>query len=66
MSDCSLARPTFARELACHAVAQEDSYQGRCTVSGALPPWLRGKLFRAGPGLWEVGERQMRHMLDGE
>ena len=44
---------------------QEDSYQGSCTVAGALPPWLRGTLFRAGPGLWEVGERQLRHVMDG-
>ena len=45
---------------------QEDSYQGSCAVAGALPPWLKGKLFRAGPGLWEVGERQLRHLTDGE
>ena len=34
-------------------------------MSGALPPWLRGTLYRAGPGLWEVGERQLRHIMDG-
>ena len=45
---------------------QEDSYRGRCDVAGALPSWLRGTLFRAGPGLWEVGDRQLRHMSDGE
>jgi len=44
----------------------EDAYSGRCAVaSGALPPWLRGTLFRAGPGLWEVGDRQLRHSSDG-
>ena len=44
---------------------QEDSYRGRAAVAGALPPWLKGTLFRAGPGLWEVGERQLRHLSDG-
>ena len=34
-------------------------------MSGAVPPWLRGTLYRVGPGLWEVGERQLRHLLDG-
>ena len=44
---------------------KEDAYQGRCAVAGAFPPWLRGALYRAGPGLWEVGERQLRHTFDG-
>ena len=34
-------------------------------MSGALPPWMRGTLYRVGPGLWEVGGRQLRHLLDG-
>ena len=45
---------------------QSDSYQGTCTVAGSLPLWLRGTLLRTGPGLWEVGTRQLRHMTDGE
>ena len=44
---------------------QEDSYRGSCAVRGALPPWLRGTLLRSGPALWEVGERQLRHLNDG-
>ena len=34
-------------------------------MSGTPPPWLRGTLYRVGPGLWEVGSRQLRHVLDG-
>ena len=46
---------------------QEDSYRDSCTVAtGTLPTGLRGTLFRAGPGLWEVGERQLRHLHDGK
>ena len=48
------------------AALQEDSYRGSCAVRGALPPWLRGTLLRSGPGLWEVGERQLRHLHDGK
>ena len=44
---------------------QEDSYYGTCSVHGTPPPWLRGTLYRVGPGLWEVGSRQLRHVLDG-
>jgi len=45
--------------------AQEDAYRGTCRVSGSLPAWLRGSLFRTGPGLWEVGSRQLKHATDG-
>ena len=48
------------------ATVQEDFYSSRGAVAGALPPWLKGTLFRAGPGLWEVGERQLKHAMDGE
>ena len=44
---------------------QEDAYYGTCSVSGSSPAWLRGTLYRVGPGLWEVGERQLRHLVDG-
>ena len=46
-------------------LTQEDSYYGTCSVHGTPPPWLRGTLYRVGPGLWEVGSRQLRHVLDG-
>ena len=26
---------------------------------------MRGTLYRGGPALWEVGDRQLRHCLDG-
>ena len=34
-------------------------------VEGEVPPWLRGALFRNGPGTWEAGESRMRHWFDG-
>ncbi|MCA1731448.1 MAG: carotenoid oxygenase family protein [Actinobacteria bacterium] len=34
-------------------------------VEGNLPPWLRGTLFRNGPGTWEAGRDKLRHWFDG-
>ena len=44
---------------------QEDAYQGPCAVTALVPHWLRGTLYRKGPGLWEVGARQLRYFGDG-
>lgn len=35
-------------------------------VEGALPPRLRGSLYRNGPGLFERGGIRSRHLLDGD
>ena len=56
--------PDGPERNACPAL-QEDSYLGLGDVGGALPTWLRGSLYRAGPGLWEAGNRQLRHLSDG-
>ena len=34
-------------------------------VRGAVPDWLRGAYIRNGPGLFEAGERRLRHWFDG-
>ena len=34
-------------------------------VRGAVPDWLRGAYLRNGPGLFEAGERRLRHWFDG-
>ncbi|CAA9452953.1 MAG: 15,15' beta carotene dioxygenase [uncultured Rubrobacteraceae bacterium] len=34
-------------------------------VEGEAPSWLRGTLFRNGPGTWEAGKSRMRHWFDG-
>ena len=44
---------------------ENDSYSGPGNVLGILPDWMRGTFYRAGPGLWEVGQRQLRHTFDG-
>jgi beta,beta-carotene 9',10'-dioxygenase len=34
-------------------------------VEGEVPPWLRGTLFRNGPGTWKAGKDKLRHWFDG-
>lgn len=34
-------------------------------VDGEIPPWLRGRLIRTGPALFEVGDEAYRHWFDG-
>ena len=34
-------------------------------LEGALPPWLRGTLFRNGPGAFDVGDERLYHLFDG-
>lgn len=35
------------------------------TVQGQLPPWLRGRLLRIGPGVFDIGGRSVNHWFDG-
>ncbi|MBL8342675.1 MAG: carotenoid oxygenase family protein [Rubrivivax sp.] len=35
------------------------------TVSGTLPPWLRGSLLLDGPAVWELSQASYRHWFDG-
>ncbi|MFY9578617.1 MAG: carotenoid oxygenase family protein [Gaiellaceae bacterium] len=37
----------------------------RLELRGSLPDWLRGKLVRTGPALYEAGSEQFRHWFDG-
>jgi len=34
-------------------------------LEGAIPPWLRGTLFRNGPGAFDVGDERLYHLFDG-
>jgi beta,beta-carotene 9',10'-dioxygenase len=34
-------------------------------LSGSLPSWLRGALYRNGPSQWQVGETSLAHWFDG-
>ena len=33
-------------------------------TSGEIPSWVSGSLYRNGPGMYEVGEHQYKHLFD--
>ncbi|XP_014788840.1 retinal Mueller cells isomerohydrolase [Octopus bimaculoides] len=35
------------------------------TVTGTVPAWLNGSLYRNGAGVFEVGETKLNHLFDG-
>jgi beta,beta-carotene 9',10'-dioxygenase len=37
----------------------------RLDVHGTVPDWLRGRLVRTGPALFEIGGRRVHHWFDG-
>ncbi|KAL1522555.1 hypothetical protein AB1Y20_017540 [Prymnesium parvum] len=58
-------RGRAAREAAFKSFRAADLSEAPLLVEGELPSWLRGTFIRNGPGLYEVGERRMRHWFDG-
>jgi beta,beta-carotene 9',10'-dioxygenase len=45
---------------------QDEAQDVALRVTGALPDWLSGSLIRNGPGLFEAGDRSVRHWFDGQ
>jgi beta-carotene 15,15'-monooxygenase len=43
----------------------DDERDERLAVTGAVPSWLSGTLFRNGPGTFRVGEDSVDHWFDG-
>ncbi|KAH9376932.1 hypothetical protein HPB48_002753 [Haemaphysalis longicornis] len=44
----------------------EFSHEQKWYVQSQVPEWVSGKLFRLGPGKWELGEGfSLRHWFDG-
>ncbi|KAL8173580.1 UNVERIFIED_CONTAM: Beta,beta-carotene 9',10'-oxygenase [Gekko kuhli] len=44
---------------------EETPQQIPTRVKGQIPPWLKGKLLRNGPGKYEFGKYQFNHWFDG-
>ncbi|KAK3593226.1 hypothetical protein CHS0354_012304 [Potamilus streckersoni] len=40
----------------------EEPVEGK--VTGTIPPWIRGSLYRNGPGMYEVGDTKFNHLFD--
>jgi carotenoid cleavage dioxygenase-like enzyme len=56
------AVPVFAAGF---APCPEELELAALPVSGTLPPWLRGALYRNGPALWQAGVTPLAHWFDG-
>lgn len=37
----------------------------KCTITGELPKWLNGNLYRIGPGLFNLKKQNVNHWFDG-
>lgn len=44
---------------------KETSTPVEATITGTVPDWLEGSLFRNGPALFEIGEDKYNHLFDG-
>lgn len=47
--------------------ADDEVVDRQLSVQGTIPPWLRGRLLRNGPGRWRApdGSRTYLHAFDG-
>jgi beta,beta-carotene 9',10'-dioxygenase len=60
------AAPAVTKDLtAGFESLDQETRVDRLPLEGRLPDWLEGSLVRTGPAKWEVGERTMRHWIDG-
>ncbi|KAL7159321.1 hypothetical protein ABFS83_01G019500 [Erythranthe nasuta] len=44
---------------------KQERWQGDLLVQGQIPLWLNGTYLRNGPGLWNIGDYNFRHLFDG-
>ncbi|CAM8886294.1 unnamed protein product [Rhodiola kirilowii] len=44
---------------------RQERWEGELEVEGQLPLWLNGTYLRNGPGLWNIGDYNFRHLFDG-
>ncbi|KAL8063319.1 hypothetical protein ABFX02_01G020200 [Erythranthe guttata] len=44
---------------------KQERWQGDLLVQGEIPLWLNGTYLRNGPGLWNIGDYNFRHLFDG-
>ncbi|KAG6535368.1 carotenoid cleavage dioxygenase 8 homolog B, chloroplastic-like [Zingiber officinale] len=54
-----------AGKLAAWRSIRKERWQGEMAVEGDIPLWLDGTYLRNGPGLWNIGDYDFRHLFDG-
>ncbi|KAF5192407.1 Carotenoid cleavage dioxygenase [Thalictrum thalictroides] len=52
-------------KLAAWTSVQQEKWEGELVVQGEIPLWLKGTYIRNGPGLWNIGDYNFRHLFDG-
>ncbi|KAF5743244.1 hypothetical protein HS088_TW09G01310 [Tripterygium wilfordii] len=43
----------------------QERWEGELDVQGQIPLWLNGTYLRNGPGQWNIGDYNFRHLFDG-
>ncbi|CAI9093539.1 OLC1v1029051C1 [Oldenlandia corymbosa var. corymbosa] len=52
-------------KLAAWTSVKQERWEGELQVEGEIPSWLNGTYLRNGPGLWNLGDYNFRHLFDG-
>ncbi|XP_008810664.2 carotenoid cleavage dioxygenase 8 homolog B, chloroplastic-like [Phoenix dactylifera] len=52
-------------KLAAWTSIRQERWEGELVVEGEIPLWLNGTYLRNGPGLWNIGDYNFRHLFDG-
>ncbi|KAG5562537.1 hypothetical protein RHGRI_005313 [Rhododendron griersonianum] len=53
------------RKLAAWTSIRQERWEGEIVIEGEVPLWLKGTYLRNGPGLWNIGDYNFRHLFDG-
>ncbi|GFZ16212.1 carotenoid cleavage dioxygenase 8 [Actinidia rufa] len=53
------------RKLAAWTSIRQERWEGELVVEGEIPLWLKGTYLRNGPGMWHIGDYNLRHLFDG-
>ncbi|XP_070533137.1 beta,beta-carotene 15,15'-dioxygenase-like isoform X1 [Ptychodera flava] len=64
-SEAAKAEGTFRGLGAYVRSAKETPEPVKTSISGEVPKWIDGSLYRNGPGLFEIGNDKYNHIFDG-
>ncbi|KAL5729078.1 hypothetical protein ACHQM5_002080 [Ranunculus cassubicifolius] len=57
--------PRDDKKLAAWTSIQQERWEGELVIQGEIPLWLEGTYIRNGPGIWNIGDYNFRHLFDG-
>ncbi|XP_077252532.1 carotenoid cleavage dioxygenase 8 homolog B, chloroplastic-like [Tasmannia lanceolata] len=59
------AEAEIEKNLAAWTSIRQERWEGELNVEGEIPLWLKGTYLRNGPGQWNIGDYNFRHLFDG-